>query len=90
MFCRGCGAGLVATASQCPRCGTAANAISSPASSGLVIWGWISAFLMPLLGIIIGIITCVKGRVGTGIGMIFLSICMWGFWAGFFEALNAG
>lgn len=45
-------------------------------SSGWVVCGWFMAFLLPIVGFIIGIICCVKGRTGNGVGMIIVSVLM--------------
>jgi uncharacterized membrane protein len=51
-----------------------------------VMWGWITAVFVPLVGIILGIVNMVKGTLGHGIGQIIASLFFWSFWAGFWAA----
>ena len=55
----------------------------------LIVWGWIGAFLIPLVGIILAIILLTKGKVGHGIGQIGVSFFMMFFWVGFWPAFWA-
>ena len=56
-------------------------------SSGLVTAGWLTAFLMPFVGLILGIVLLVKGRrIGHAIGILVVSVAMFAFWAEFWPA----
>jgi DNA-directed RNA polymerase subunit RPC12/RpoP len=56
-------------------------------NSGLVTGGWITAFLFPFVGVIIGIMLLVKGnRIGHAIGILCTSLFMFMFWIGFWPA----
>jgi predicted nucleic acid-binding Zn-ribbon protein len=64
-----------------PRAGKTIPAIVAPAKEsaygdlgGLVLAGYITAVLMPLVGFIIGIILLAKNRPGSGIGCIIVSV----------------
>jgi len=54
------------------RSGTAAVALSD--TQGLVIAGWVLAFLIPFIGFIIGIILTAKNRTGHGVGIMVVSL----------------
>lgn len=47
------------------------------ASRALVTAGYIFAFLLPLIGLILGIVVMAKNRVAHGIGIIGLSLTSW-------------
>lgn len=93
IFCHGCGKEIHRTASACPTCGAPnANAPSNSdaaASKKMVVWSYILAIVVPIVGIITGIVLVIKKRVGHGIGSIVLSILMMSFWAGFMPAFTA-
>lgn len=89
MFCKACGESVLDTAIICPKCGSATGGVSPVDSKALVTWGWVGAFLLPFVGIILGVVNIVKGKVGHGIGQIVVSLFMWGFWAGFINALSS-
>jgi hypothetical protein len=77
-----CGKEIVATAVICPHCGTPVkDQAAAGLSSGLRTAGWVCAFLLPFVGIIIGIIALTKKDVGSGIAMIVVSLVMMGVWA---------
>lgn len=93
MFCKACGSEIVETAVICPKCGTAtgtASVTETPEKAKqLITWGYVGAVLMPIVGIILGIVNMVKGRIGHGVGQITVSVFFWMFWIGFFGALAA-
>ena len=39
--------------------------------------GYLFAFLFPIVGLILGIVTCVKGSVGHGVAHILISLFFW-------------
>ena len=47
------------------------------ATAGLIMCGYLFAFLIPIVGVILGIVTCVKGSVGHGAAHILISL-VWG------------
>jgi hypothetical protein len=51
-------------------------------------WGWLGAFLVPLVGLIIGIVLLTKEEVGTGIAQILVGLFMMDFWYGFMIGLE--
>ena len=51
--------------------------------------GWILSFVLPIGGVIVGIILMTKDRVGVGIAQLVVSLFMMNFWAGFFPAFFA-
>ena len=54
------------------------------ASDGLVVAGYVTALLLPLVGFIIGIVLLAKDRTGHGLGAILLSIfAFWVIWPTF-------
>ena len=94
MFCKACGNEVLNTAVICPKCGSATDGETpgSPAAKSLITWGWVTAILFPIIGVILGIVITVKKNYGHGIGIIVTSLCSWIFWAsfwvGFLSALN--
>ena len=82
MFCVDCGKNdLSASAVMCPACGApTAKTIDAEISTTALALGWISAVVVPIVGIIAGIIVAVRGKVGTGIAMIGTSILFWVVW----------
>jgi len=50
---------------------------SGEAGAGLILCGYVFAFLFPLVGLILGIVTCVKGSVGHGVAHILISCFSW-------------
>ena len=54
---------------------------SDGASTGLITAGYITGFLLPIVGIILGIVVMVKGSGGQGGGIIGFSIFSWILWA---------
>lgn len=83
MFCKECGAEIRDTAIMCVSCGSPTKSGSTEVSKSLLVWGWITAVMMPVVGLILGIIVTVKKNWAHGIGMIVASIFFWNFWLGF-------
>ena len=92
MFCKSCGEELLAEAVICPKCGSPTENFTKEKSSGevsvtLIVFGYILAALMPLIGGIIGIYTMVKGKPGNGVGIMVVALIMFFFWAGFWGSM---
>lgn len=49
-------------------------------TSGLVIWAWLLAVLVPLVGFILGAIAVAKGRTGHGVLTMILALAMVPLW----------
>jgi DNA-directed RNA polymerase subunit RPC12/RpoP len=86
----------VYTVFACPNCQCGLLVPGSPSSPtentdrGLVVGGWWTAFLMPLVGFILGIMLLAKGkRIGHGIAILIVSLTMFGFWATFWPAFSS-
>ena len=95
MFCNHCGATAVDTAVICIKCGsplTPVVIISVPDSPNttkkLIMWGWVTAVILPILGLGLGVYNAIKGNIGHGVGQIVVSLFFWSFWAGFFAAIG--
>lgn len=86
MFCPYCGKNVLSSAVVCVGCGSPLKQ-SSTAGGGIVAWAYILAFLMPIIGFILGIVLLVRGRVGHGIGALVLSFFSCYFWVGFMAGL---
>ena len=80
-YCTGCGKQIHPDAATCPACGVPTNK-AGEVSQGTIVAGYVLAFLMPLIGGIIGIYTAVKGKSGHGIGMLVLALFSFFFWLG--------
>jgi hypothetical protein len=52
-----------------------------PDHDGLIVGGWVTAAVLPIVGFIIGIVLCAKGKGGHGVGAMVLSILAFFFWA---------
>jgi len=63
--------------------------MSEDSISKLIMWGWLGACLLPIVGLVIGIVLCVKGKINHGIGQIVVSIFSWIFWMAFVAACTA-
>jgi len=87
MFCKACGHEMLDSATMCVGCGTPVKQ-SGEVSKALLVWGWVCAVLLPIVGLILGIVVTVKQRWGHGIGMIVASIFFWFFWIAFFAELT--
>jgi len=98
MFCKSCGKEINDKAVVCVGCGIAVSpdvpaVIAAGVSNKKELtqterWaGWIGALIMPIIGIIMGILAMTKGKIGEGVGMIILSVFMTFFWMGF---MNGG
>ena len=97
MFCKSCGKEILAEAVVCVGCGVATDkgkesTVDTKKEASIkneIICGWIGAVVMPIVGLIVGLILLTKGKVVHGIGQIVLSIFMSFFWYGFFSAMGA-
>lgn len=97
MFCKKCGAEICNEAVVCVKCGvptgvaavTAEDAKKEASIKTKITCGWIGAFVIPIIGLICGLLLLTKGKAGHGIGQIAVSIFMMFFWYGFFQGLNA-
>ena len=49
----------------------------SEAGTGLIVCGYVFAFLIPLVGLILGIVTCAKGSAAHGVAHILISVLVW-------------
>lgn len=87
MFCRHCGKEVLTQCKTCPGCGCDPRGNKTASDSSLIPWSYAAAVLMPLIGIILGIVLLVRLRVGHALGVLFISLFFWGFWLAFFEAL---
>lgn len=94
--CPVCSEKILSTARKCKHCGEwsagqahalpittagGVHALGAEFSSELQTAGWVCAFLVPLVGVIIGIIALTKNAVGSGLGMIAVSGVMMFVWA---------
>jgi hypothetical protein len=96
MFCKACGKEVMDTAVICTGCGSSTTGsipgagMSEESISKLIMWGWLGACLLPIVGLVIGIVLCVKGKINHGIGQVVVSLFSWAFWAAFVTACFAG
>jgi hypothetical protein len=68
----------------CVKCGVATDIFREKAPAvgdGVLAAGYVFAFLMPLIGGIIGLYTLIKERPGHGIAIMALSLTAFVFWA---------
>jgi hypothetical protein len=57
----------------------------------LVVGGWLTALLVPFVGLVVGVVLLAKGRrVGHGITILVASLFMSSFWLGFWPAFSEG
>ena len=80
VYCRGCGKEIHESAPTCPICGATQQASQMPkanVSTGLLVSGYICAVLLPIAGLVIGIIALVKGVVGHGMAITGISLFIW-------------
>ena len=96
MFCRVCGAEIADDAVVCVKCGRATGVALAPVqpppqavpaaptddATGLTIAGFILALVIPLIGLILGLVLLGKGKGGTGLGVVVLSLVSWVLWCG--------
>ena len=59
----------------------------SSADEGLIVAAWATAFLLPLIGLICGIILTSKGQTGHGVGAMVVSVMMCAIWLAIVGAL---
>lgn len=77
MFCKKCGSEYSEDAVYCNKCGLPTeSSASAPVSDGLLIAGYLCAFIIPLIGLILGIIVTSKGSTGHGIAIIISTLLM--------------
>lgn len=73
-YCPSCSNIVSNRAKICPSCGIELQTNEEGVSTGLLIAGWLGVAFFTPLGFVVGIICCCKGRTGSGILMILLSI----------------
>lgn len=84
--CPYCAEPIQLTAIRCKHCNADLRS-NETLDGGLVVGGWVTAFLMPLVGFILGIVILAKGkRIGHGIAILIISLTMFGFWAAFWPS----
>ena len=89
MFCKNCGKEVAATAVVCLGCGSAvAGSAHQEVSTGAIAGSYIAAFVIPLVGLIMGVYLLIKAKIGHGIGVLMLSVFSIYFWIGFWEGFN--
>jgi hypothetical protein len=88
MFCKHCGKEINDKAVVCVGCGIPTDNKSSDGNK-LVVWAYILAILMPIVGVIMGIVLLTKNKTGHGICSIIASIFAFFFWLGFMAAIAA-
>jgi len=88
MYCASCGKELAEEAISCPSCGAPTknhnNKVNqvSEVSQGIIVTGYILAFVIPFIGGIVGIYSMFKNKPGHGIGILVLSFFFSFFWFG--------
>jgi len=70
-FCAACGTPMGPHAAACPKCAEPCADAKPKAPVG---WGWFLGFLIPIIGLIIGIVVITRGRTGMGVAIIIWSI----------------
>jgi hypothetical protein len=92
MYCSSCGSQIALNAVICPKCGVATSNFNvnnkNIATAGYVVASYIASFILPIVGVILGIYLLCKGRPGHGLGSLVLSIFMWAFWFGLISYIN--
>lgn len=56
MICKKCGAQLDNNATVCPQCGVPTENYSRAGDAGLLVVGFVCAFIFPVLGLILGVV----------------------------------
>lgn len=56
MICKKCGAQLDNNATVCPQCGVPTENYSRTGDAGLLVVGFVCAFIFPVLGLILGVV----------------------------------
>jgi uncharacterized membrane protein YvbJ len=95
-FCPNCGSELpFPEAEICPRCGVRIKEQpkEQPKSDGtinksVIIISYVAAIIIPLIGLIMAIYFLVKKNVVHFVGLLLVSLIMWGFWTGVLTALG--
>lgn len=84
MFCTRCGNEVPNDAVVCTKCGVATEnfAKGGSVSQGVIVSGYVLAFLVPLIGGIVGLYLLLKNEAGHGIGILVLAVCSFFFWMG--------
>lgn len=78
MFCNSCGKEVRDDEVICISCGCAIKKEDEVTpTSKLIPWAYVCAFLLPLVGFILGVILLVKGKIGHGFGAILTAIFMY-------------
>jgi len=81
MFCKECGSEISANAVVCTKCGVPTHK-ATEVSQGILVAGYALAFIMPLIGGIVGIYLMAKGKPEHGIGTLSLALFSFFFWFG--------
>lgn len=93
-FCPNCGSELpFPEAEICPRCGVRIREVPLPkteesTNKGVIIISYVAAIIIPLIGLIMAIYFLVKKNVVHFVGLLLVSLIMWGFWTGVLTALG--
>lgn len=82
MYCSSCSKELSDKAISCPECGAPTENYGSEVSQGVIVAGYILAFIIPFIGGIVGIYSMFKSKPGHGIGILALSLFSFFFWLG--------
>lgn len=91
MFCKKCGNKIADDAIVCTKCGVPTGIIfnekkeTEEVGQIIIIVGYILAFLMPIVGGIVGIYMMAKRRPGHGIAMLVLAVMSSVFWFDFYS-----
>ena len=56
MICKKCGAQLDNNATVCPQCGVPPENYSTAGDAGLLVVGFVCAFVFPVLGLVLGVV----------------------------------
>ena len=93
MFCQNCGSEVSDKAVVCVKCGCALtqnkeDALVFPWTKNQMITYGIIGFIIPIIGIIMGIIgLCKEPRRTQGVILLAIGLFAWFFWMGFIKAL---
>ena len=91
MFCKHCGNNIPDNAVVCMKCGVATDNFNKEKKKDApIVAGYLCAFLLPVVGIIVGIYIMVKyEEIAHGIAMVLISLFAWAVWAGIFAGISA-
>ena len=90
MYCHNCGNEVDNNAIVCVKCGVGLGNLEKVVvkgegvSEGMLVAGYALAFIMPIIGAVIGVYSMSKGRPGHGVGMLVVALMSFFFWFGFF------